>query len=91
MPTLSYFSYGQFQNQVSLGQGQGPKAERAIKDGAEQGLWVILQNCQILKDVHLLVPKAQQVFSMVFIVATCFSFWGPKKAKATWRLPGCQH
>lgn len=27
------------------------QAERAIKDGAEQGLWVILQNCESLKDV----------------------------------------
>lgn len=32
---------------VSLGQGQGPKAEKAIKEGAEQGLWVILQNCHL--------------------------------------------
>ncbi|CAK9049407.1 unnamed protein product [Durusdinium trenchii] len=32
---------------VSLGQGQGPKASQAINDGAEQGLWVILQNCHL--------------------------------------------
>mmetsp|Transcript_49836 Transcript_49836/g.161224 ORF Transcript_49836/g.161224 Transcript_49836/m.161224 type:complete len:2909 (-) Transcript_49836:280-9006(-) len=32
---------------VSLGQGQGPKAEAAIKEGKEQGMWVILQNCHL--------------------------------------------
>ena len=32
---------------VSLGQGQGPKAGRAITDGTEGGLWVILQNCHL--------------------------------------------
>eukprot|EP00931_Biecheleriopsis_adriatica_P034701 TRINITY_DN20021_c0_g4_i1.p1 TRINITY_DN20021_c0_g4~~TRINITY_DN20021_c0_g4_i1.p1 ORF type:complete len:4150 (-),score=1074.99 TRINITY_DN20021_c0_g4_i1:152-12580(-) len=32
---------------VSLGQGQGPKAGRAITDGIEGGLWVILQNCHL--------------------------------------------
>ncbi|CAJ1371943.1 unnamed protein product [Effrenium voratum] len=32
---------------VSLGQGQGPKAGRAIKDGVDQGMWVILQNCHL--------------------------------------------
>merc|ERR1719310_1037147 len=32
---------------VSLGQGQGPKAEAAIKDGKENGMWVILQNCHL--------------------------------------------
>jgi len=32
---------------VSLGQGQGPKAEQAVTDGVENGLWVILQNCHL--------------------------------------------
>jgi len=32
---------------VSLGQGQGPKAEAAITEGKEQGMWVILQNCHL--------------------------------------------
>eukprot|EP00929_Paragymnodinium_shiwhaense_P038462 TRINITY_DN20312_c0_g2_i4.p1 TRINITY_DN20312_c0_g2~~TRINITY_DN20312_c0_g2_i4.p1 ORF type:complete len:4213 (-),score=1296.02 TRINITY_DN20312_c0_g2_i4:279-12917(-) len=34
-------------NPVSLGQGQGPKAERAIADGRENGIWVVLQNCHL--------------------------------------------
>jgi hypothetical protein len=32
---------------VSLGQGQGPKAERLLDLGMEQGLWVCLQNCHL--------------------------------------------
>ncbi|KAI9209204.1 dynein heavy chain and region D6 of dynein motor-domain-containing protein, partial [Polychytrium aggregatum] len=32
---------------VSLGQGQGPRAEALIKDGMERGMWVLLQNCHL--------------------------------------------
>lgn len=32
---------------VSLGQGQGPKAEFAISEGKTAGNWVILQNCHL--------------------------------------------
>ena len=32
---------------VSLGQGQGPKAEVLIKEGIEKGMWVLLQNCHL--------------------------------------------
>jgi len=34
-------------NPISLGQGQGPKAIAGIKDGGEQGKWVLLQNCHL--------------------------------------------
>jgi dynein heavy chain len=30
---------------VSLGQGQGPRAEALIKEGMERGMWILLQNC----------------------------------------------
>ena len=32
---------------VSLGQGQGPKAERLLTAGMERGMWVCLQNCHL--------------------------------------------
>jgi len=32
---------------ISLGQGQGPKAESAIQDASDKGSWVCLQNCHL--------------------------------------------
>eukprot|EP00966_Prymnesium_polylepis_P200127 4637788-Prymnesium_polylepis.1 len=32
---------------ISLGQGQGPKAEKMITDGKTNGKWVLLMNCHL--------------------------------------------
>lgn len=36
-------------NVISLGQGQGPKAEELIKTGKQTGDWVMLQNCHLAR------------------------------------------
>jgi dynein heavy chain len=32
---------------ISLGQGQGPRAEALVREGMEKGFWVLLQNCHL--------------------------------------------
>jgi len=41
--------YGDRLHPVSLGQGQGPYAQRLIEDGCRTGDWVLLQNCMLAK------------------------------------------
>jgi dynein heavy chain, axonemal len=33
--------------EISLGQGQGPRAERQVREGMENGSWALLQNCHL--------------------------------------------
>ena len=42
-------SQGKRVEAVSLGQGQGPIAEKWVKDGIAGGFWVVLQNCHLAK------------------------------------------
>jgi len=39
--------FGKKLDTISLGQGQGPLAEKLMSDGQERGSWVLLQNCHL--------------------------------------------
>jgi dynein heavy chain len=49
---------------VSLGQGQGPRAEVLLKDGMEKGLWVLLQNCHLAPSWMPMLDKLVDSFSL---------------------------
>jgi dynein heavy chain len=62
---------------ISMGEGQEPVAERAIKEAAVAGTWVLLQNCELglpLMDVleemliHAVFPTCESAFRL-FITA----------------------
>lgn len=42
-------NFGSKYETISLGQGQGVKAEKMIKEGSLKGIWVLLQNCHLAK------------------------------------------
>ncbi|XP_033238860.1 dynein heavy chain 3, axonemal [Drosophila pseudoobscura] len=52
-PMASLFMFAKQRNMydklktISLGQGQGPRAEKMIIDAARHGQWVVLQNCHV--------------------------------------------
>eukprot|EP00442_Polarella_glacialis_P024664 CAMPEP_0115137118 /NCGR_PEP_ID=MMETSP0227-20121206/56805_1 /TAXON_ID=89957 /ORGANISM="Polarella glacialis, Strain CCMP 1383" /LENGTH=5027 /DNA_ID=CAMNT_0002544335 /DNA_START=143 /DNA_END=15226 /DNA_ORIENTATION=+ len=51
-------------NPISLGQGQGPKAVAGVKEGLENGKWVLLQNCHLapsfMNTLEALVEKFER-------------------------------
>ncbi|ALC43064.1 CG17150 [Drosophila busckii] len=52
-PMASLFMFAKQRNMydklktISLGQGQGPRAEKMITEAARHGQWVVLQNCHV--------------------------------------------
>ena len=55
--------YGERLQVISLGQGQGPRAEAMIKDARETGDWVLLQNCHLAKS--WMTRLERQVFDLI--------------------------
>ena len=60
---------------ISLGQGQGPIAERAIQTACEKGLWVCLQNCHLSISWMPMLEKICEDFSDDKEIHPNFRLW----------------
>ncbi|KAI4587317.1 hypothetical protein MJG53_005104 [Ovis ammon polii x Ovis aries] len=55
--------YSERVQSISLGQGQGPIAERMIKDAMKSGNWVFLQNCHLAVSWMLAMEELIKTFT----------------------------
>uniref|UniRef100_A0A670K7B3 Dynein axonemal heavy chain 6 n=1 Tax=Podarcis muralis TaxID=64176 RepID=A0A670K7B3_PODMU len=55
--------YSERVQSISLGQGQGPIAERMIKDALKSGNWVFLQNCHLAVSWMLAMEELIKTFT----------------------------
>ncbi|XP_029794387.1 dynein heavy chain 6, axonemal [Suricata suricatta] len=60
--------YSERVQSISLGQGQGPIAERMIKDAMKSGNWVFLQNCHLAVSWMLAMEELIKTFTDPSIV-----------------------
>jgi dynein heavy chain, axonemal len=57
---------------ISLGQGQGEIAERAIKSAMSEGKWVLLQNCHLAPSF---MPELERILENAESINRDFRIW----------------
>lgn len=58
---------------ISLGQGQGPIAERMIKEAMKSGNWVFLQNCHLAVSWMVAMEELIKTFTDSSTLKTAFA------------------
>ena len=67
-------SKGRKVDSISLGQGQGPHAERMVAGGQKEGSWVVLQNCHLYVSWMISLEKIVEEMDPK-VVSPSFRLW----------------